>query len=86
MLLWNQPKPQTEHLQNHKKRKGKNEKLPIQASFQYKSVESIFIIIFKFYGTGWQDTNKSETEAADSQLQLFLALPPRTESQWAVCI
>ena len=70
------------------KRKGKSEKLPIQASFQYKSVESIFIIIFKFYGTGWQDTNKSETEAGDSQLQLikFLALPPRTESQWAVCI
>ena len=37
--------------QKKKGKKGKREKLPIQASFQYKSVESIFIIIFKFYGT-----------------------------------
>ena len=45
-----------------KERDRKSEKLPIQASFQYKSVESIFIIIFKFYGTGWQETNESKTE------------------------
>ena len=44
-------------------KKGNREKLPIQASFQYKSVESIFIIIFKFYGTRWQETNESKTEA-----------------------